>query len=169
MRTRAAGTEPRRARSRPPTVIDRRRTLPLLVAMLLVVVGGCAVDPKADVAARLRAAQARWAAAAIDDYRFTLAVYCLCPFQEPVEVTVRDGQVASVTAHGVDAPAEDVSWYPLTMELALRAVEDQLDAEEISVTFDPTLGYPTHVSANPDLETYDDEVNFDISNFVAGQ
>ena len=169
VRTRAAGTEPRRARSRPPTVIDRRRTLPLLVAMLLVVVGGCAVDPKADVAARLRAAQARWAAAAIDDYRFTLAVYCLCPFQEPVEVTVRDGQVASVTAHGVDAPADDVSWYPLTMELALRAVEDQLDAEEISVTFDPTLGYPTHVSANPDLETYDDEVNFEISNFVAGQ
>ena len=56
----------------------------------------------------------------------------------------------------------------MTIELALRSVEEHLDADEITVTFDPTLGYPTHVSANPDLETYDDEVNFDITNFVAG-
>ena len=124
--------------------------------------------PEANVDARFRASQSRWAAAAMDDYRFTLAIYCLCPFKEPVEVTVRDGQVTSVTAHGLDAPADDVSWYPLTMELALRAVEEHLDADEITVTFDPALGYPTHVSAKPDLETYDDEVNFDISNFVAG-
>jgi len=150
-------------------VIDHRRLLPLLVATQVAVGGGCAVDPQDDVEARFRAAQSRWAAAAIDDYRFTLAVSCLCPFQKPVEVTVRDRHVTSVTADGADAPADDVSWYPLTMELALRSVEEHLDDDEISVTFDPVLGYPTHVSANPDLETYDDEVNFDISNFAAGQ
>lgn len=155
-------------RSRPPTVIDHRRTLTLLVATLVTIVGGCAVDPQDNVEARFRASQSRWAAAAIDDYRFTLAVYCLCPFQEPVDVTVRDRNVVSVTANGVDAPADEVGWYPLTVDLALRAVEEQLDADEISVTFDPTLGYPTKVSANPDLETHDDEVNFEITNFVAG-
>ena len=80
------------------------RRLPLLVATLVTVVGGCAVDPQANVEARFRAAQSRWAAAAIDDYTFTLAVYCPCPFKEPVEVTVRDGLVTAVTAHGVDAP-----------------------------------------------------------------
>ena len=109
------------------------RRLPLLVAALVAVVGGCAVDPKDNVEARLRAAQSRWAAAALEDYRFTLAVYCLCPFKEPVDVTVRDGQVTSVTAHGVDAPADDVSWYPLTVDLALRSVEEHLDADEITV------------------------------------
>ena len=146
----------------------RFRQLALLVVALLTVLGACAVDPKADVAARLRAAKSHWATAALDDYTFTLAVYCLCPFQEPVDVTVRDRNVVSVTANGVDAPADEVGWYPLTVELALRAVEEQLDADEISVTFDPTLGYPTKVSANPDLETHDDEVNFEITNFVAG-
>jgi hypothetical protein len=123
-------------------------------------------DPRAELTTRLRAAEARWADAAIDDYRFTIRVYCLCPFQEPVDVEVEDGRVASVTTSGQSADMSQVDWYPLRIETAFRWVEENLEADEIDAAFDPAFGYPTTLRANPDLDMYDEEVMFDITDFA---
>ena len=62
---------------------------------------------------------------------------------------------------------EEVGWYPLRIEAALRTVAENLDADEIEVAFDDALGYPKSLRANPDLDMYDEEVMFDITNFLA--
>ena len=62
---------------------------------------------------------------------------------------------------------DEVGWYPLRIEAAFRTVEENLDADEIEVVFDDVLGYPTSLRANPDLDMYDEEVMFDITNFQA--
>jgi hypothetical protein len=129
----------------------------------------CSIDDaNASLKTRLGAAQARWTAAAIDDYRFTLAYHCFCMFRDPVEITIVDGQIASVTANGANADMSVVGWYPLRVEAAFRAVAENLDADEIEVAFDPVLGYPTSVTANPDQDMFDEEFSFEITNLVAG-
>jgi hypothetical protein len=76
--------------------------------------------------------------------------------------------VASVKANGADADMHQIDWYPLRIEEAFTAVSEQLGADELSVTFDPVLGYPTSVNANPVLDMHDDEFSFEITDFVAG-
>ena len=148
------------------------RLLALLAGSLLV--AGCGMIPSplpsgAALAAELRAAEERWAAKALDDYQLTMQYYCLCPFREPVRVTVEDGRVTSVTTlDGKPADPADVGWYPLRVESAFTTVEDNLAADEIEVRFDPEFGFPAHVSANPDVDMHDEEVNFDVTDFVAG-
>jgi hypothetical protein len=157
------------------TVVAAR--LPSLASVLVVaslLVAGCSLIPNplpsgAALAADLRAAQQRWAAKSVDTYQLTMRYYCLCPFQEAVRVSVEDRRVTAVNLlDGRPADPEDVNWYPLLVESAFRTVEENLGADEIEVTFDPDFGFPSHVSANPDTETYDEEVNFDVTDFVPG-
>jgi len=137
-------------------------------------VAGCGLIPSplpsgAALAAALRDAEARWAAKGIDDYQLTMQYSCLCPFQDPVRVTVEDGRVTSVTTlDGRPANPNDVGWYPMRVESAFSTVEDNLGADEIEVRFDPEFGFPAHVSANPDIDMHDEEINFDVTDFVAG-
>ena len=145
----------------------------LLIGAALLV-SACSLIPNplpsgSALAADLKAAKSRWAERAVDDYQLTMRYYCLCPFQEPVRVTVEDDRVTSVTTlDGKAANASDVEWYPLLIESAFRTVEDNLGADEITVRFDPDFGFPAHVSVNPDDQMYDEEINFDVTDFVAG-
>jgi hypothetical protein len=135
-------------------------------------VAGCAFFPQPSartLADDLKDAEARWAEKGPDSYQLTMRDYCLCPFQEPVRATVKDGRVVSITTlDGAPADPSDVSFYPLLVESAFKVVEDNLGAHSINVAFDPDLGFPAQVSVDPDAQTNDDEINFDVSNFVAG-
>ena len=143
----------------------------LMAGALLVAACGLIPSPLPSgsaLAGDLRAAQERWASKAVDSYQLTLQYNCFCPFRDPIRVTVEDGRVTAVTKLGGAAVnPQDVQWYPLLVESAFRAVQDNLGADEIEVTFDPAFGFPAHVNANPDDQTYDEEFSFDVTDFVA--
>ena len=149
-----------------------RRVSPLLAGALLV--AGCSLIPNplpsgAALAAELNAARALWASKAVDDYQLTLQYNCFCPFRDPIRVSVVDGRVTSVTLlDGAAVNPQDVNWYPLLVESAFRTVQENLEADQIEVTFDPAFGFPAHVNANPDDNTFDEEFSFDVTDFVAG-
>jgi hypothetical protein len=91
------------------------------------------------------AARQRWEGQGIDDYRYVYSVVCFCPERGPVQVTVRNGEVASVSS--VDPNARTSGGAQLQV-LTVDGVFDRIEeAEEAgtytSVEYDPQLGYPT--------------------------
>jgi hypothetical protein len=148
-----------------------RVPLPMAGALLVV---GCSLIPMppangSALAVELQGAQARWAASDIDDYQLTLQYNCFCPFRDPIRVSVVDGRVTSVTRlDGAAVNPRDVEWYPLLVESAFKTVQENLDADEIDVTFDAAFGFPAHVDANPDDQMFDEEFSFDVTDFAPG-
>ena len=150
----------------------RPTSLLLMAGVLLVSACGLIPSPLSSgsaLAADLNAARARWASKAIDDYQLTLQYSCFCPFRDPIRVSVEDGRVTSVTLlDGAAVNPRDVEWYPLLVESAFRTVQENLQADEIEVTFDPVFGFPAHVDANPDDQMFDEEFSFDVTDFAPG-
>jgi len=98
--------------------------------------------------AELDRERALWDRQEIVNYRFTLqrTIFGPPPFTDPVVVQVRGGQVASQVYEltGLPVNPKDASWWPPIIGL-FEILQDALDrnADQIDVTYDPGLGYPT--------------------------
>jgi len=118
--------------------------------------------------------QAKWQDADVNHYRFQLSVGCFCLFrsQMPVTVEVKDGEVISIVdVNGEDFPMDD----PMS-EFALRyATIDRLfselesdavqEADHLTLSFDPTYGFPTEVAIDYMELAADDELYLSVSAF----
>lgn len=108
------------------------------------------------------AAYQRWVESGIDDYRFSVTAQCFCVEQEPLVVTVRDGQVVSVT------PESARYWREVAVPVpdqfaAIAEARDQYATVE--VTYDAELGYPRRIAEDRIANATDDEVTFFVSDF----
>jgi hypothetical protein len=117
----------------------------------------------------LAAARARWAAAGLDAYRYTVSRQCFCPpeYSGPYEATVRDGALASLTYAGRPADMQ---------QFAVPTVEGLFDqiagayasgASSVRVTYDARLGYPTTLWIDQDPMMADEETGYTISALAA--
>ena len=118
--------------------------------------------------------QSKWQDADVNHYRFQLSVGCFCLFrsQMPVTVEVKDGEVISIVdVNGEDFPMDD----PMS-EFALRyATIDRLfselgsdavqEADHLTLSFDPTYGFPTEVAIDYMELAADDELYLSVSAF----
>lgn len=145
---------------------------PLFAVAVCVAALGCDLLPMAStspsdrLARDLAAAEQVWAGLGIDDYRFTLAYHCFCPFADPLTVTVRDGSVVDVASpNGRRPPDEAIDWWPMTIPAVFATLRDNLDASRISVTFDPPTGIPIKATVDPIANAADDEFSFEITDF----
>jgi hypothetical protein len=110
-----------------------------------------------------------WAKQKISNYRYTLrrSCFCLPKATEPVRMTVRNGKVSSMVAasNGQPVNREYFTKYDSIAKL-FEIVEDAIakKAHHVSVTYHPTLGYPTQISIDYDQWMADEELYITVEN-----
>ncbi|WP_226883451.1 DUF6174 domain-containing protein [Allocoleopsis franciscana] len=119
-----------------------------------------------------------WAKQKISKYRYTLrrSCFCLPKSTEPVRIAVRNGKVTSMVAasNGQPVNREDFAKYDLIAKL-FEIVEDAICASQqrfaiakkayrLSVTYHPTLGYPTKIDIDYNKQMADEEIFLTIEN-----
>jgi len=116
----------------------------------------------------LAEARARWEAADIDNYTYTIERQCFCPeqYRGPFAVKVEGGEITEATWSGGPA-GEDVQ-IPTVEELFRRVAEAYAEgADEVRVTYDGPRGYPTVVWIDESRQMADEEVGYTVSGLVA--
>jgi hypothetical protein len=114
------------------------------------------------------ASRATWDTADIASYTITTTVSCFCPeLDGPVTVTVVDGKATTATRDGKEIPVNDptLRGLPLTVEDLFAYIDDSAKADDVSVTYDPHLGYPTSIAVDWRKNAIDDEVTITVTNF----
>lgn len=119
----------------------------------------------------------KWEGQNIDHYRFTVAVSCFCPFAN-VKVTyeVLNGQVVNQSVQTTpDNPVDEAlvsDFYQSynTIEKVFGYVENAIEeADETTIEYDPTYGFPATVSVDWIELAIDDEMYLTLSNFESLQ
>ena len=118
-------------------------------------------------------AQARWQAAAIDNYEYSYQRVCDCHPDQLADtiVTVTDGVVTAVryarADYAQDVPVAEnrLSWFR-TIEDLFALVENATASDaDVRATFDAERGYPTKVYVDYDRDLVGDEVDLTITAF----
>jgi hypothetical protein len=118
--------------------------------------------------------KAIWDKANISHYRYTLSVSCFCAFMDemPVTIEVENDQVVSITSvKGTAIDSSNTLVYPAvepytTIDALFEQLKTaQAEAEEITVAYDPTYGYPSSIAIDYIKQAADDELYLTIENF----
>lgn len=135
---------------------------PTHLVTLLAVLYGCA-DPTGNQVAlsELEQGQERWAQQNISTYTFRLQRICFCALVDPVNVTVRDGDITTiVVADSQDEldPSMFAQFY--TVDGLFQVVQDALDgdAHSVVVAYHSEFGYPVDVAIDYIEMAIDDEL-----------
>lgn len=120
------------------------------IALALLLLAGCATDPRGGAVEGLAEHRARWEAQRIESYRFDFEQQCFCAREQvqPVTIEVRSGRVARVVSResGAEIPLGPPLQWPTVPELFDRIAEAEEEGVEPRVIrYDPRLGYPSHV------------------------
>lgn len=125
--------------------------------------------PKVSNTAQLQQSKRLWAKQKIANYRYTLSRSCFCvpEARQPVKIEVRNGKVTSLVAanSGKAVNPEYFSKYdsiPKLFDIVQDAIAKK--AHRISVTYHPTLGYPTKIEIDYDQQMADEELYVTVEN-----
>ena len=131
--------------------------------------------PTPDVSAELTRNQKQWQAANVRNYRFQLMVGCYCPMTAmmPITVDVRDGTVVSLTdSNGVVVAPNDQGSDFFRQYTTIDSIYAELTstrfsaADKLTITYDPTYGFPSAVSADFIEMAVDDELYLGVTGFT---
>ncbi|MBD2447491.1 hypothetical protein H6G76_09960 [Nostoc sp. FACHB-152] len=126
-------------------------------------------NPSDSNSTQLKVNRQLWNQQKLSNYRFTFSRSCFCvpKATQPVVITVRNGQVASVTAVNNNDPvdAELFQQYNSIPKL-FGIIEDAIarKASNLAVKYDPKLGYPTQINIDYNQQVADEELFLTISN-----
>jgi Family of unknown function (DUF6174) len=156
---------------RPADIQDLRWAVPVTVAGRDVRIE---CPSREELTATIAAQRAKWTAAGVGDYEFTLRWGIFTATAGDYRVTVVDGQSAGVTSLNKpmvspDGPPLDVSDIPATIEEVFDRLEAELGADRIVACYDSQLGYPVDVLVDQIFNAVDDELTMAISELtIAG-
>jgi hypothetical protein len=115
---------------------------------------GCSTGASSDAAepGDRAAAQQRWEAAALTDYRFDFQQQCFCVREQvqPVTIEVRDGRISRVVSRetGEDVAAvQGLQWRTIPDLFRVISEARQNGVTPLIVQYDPQLGYPVRIEA----------------------
>jgi len=118
--------------------------------------------------------QQKWQDANISHYRFNLFVGCFCAFTQdmPLVIEVKDGEVVSMeyqSGNPIDEGSREYFSTFASIDRLFSELEVDLagEADEVTVTYDATYGFPAEVSIDFIKEAADDELYFTVSGFEA--
>jgi hypothetical protein len=122
----------------------------------------------------IESARQQWEAAGISHYRFNLNMVCFCAFSEnmPLVVEVQDGNVVSMeyqNGNEIDPASLEFFQRYETIDKIFSELEKAIaaEADEVTVTYDDTYGFPEQVDIDFVEEAIDDELVLTISGFEA--
>ena len=110
-----------------------------------------------------------WAKQKIFNYRYSLrrSCFCLPEVTQPVEITVRNGKVTSLIGVNSRKPVnrEYFTKYDSITKL-FEVIQDAIakKAHRLSVTYHPTLGYPTQIDIDYNKQMADEELSLTLEN-----
>lgn len=119
--------------------------------------------------AELETALTLWNSTGLSSYDYVVSRGCFCPqeFIGPYDGSVTDGEIVRVTFEGVDTAemeflkdrsyAEVAPDVDALFEIVRGAIRQ---ADQVTVAYDPALGYPTAVSIDWILNAVDDEESY---------
>jgi hypothetical protein len=144
-------------------------TRALLGALLLsVTLPACTTSPD-DPGDDLFANRRQWQSQRISDYevQFRTSCFCVPDVTAPVVLQVRGGAIVSVTRVSDGAAVPSSKWegiyYTVDQMFALIADAKARGADEVRVSFDPQLRYPTSVAIDQSVRIADEERYFEMS------
>ena len=115
-----------------------------------------------------------WQSSNITSYRFSLFIGCFCAFRDqmPLTVEVQNGEIVSMTRlDGTLVDETDPSYELFTKYGTIDRIFSELkagqagDAEEVTVTYDSTYGFPAEIYFDFIKAAADDELSIQVSNF----
>lgn len=118
--------------------------------------------------------QKKWTDVNITHYRFELNIGCFCVFrnQMPLKVEVQNGEIVSITTSDGSTVAKTDSNYEYyskyaTVENLFTELKTDLGgkADEVTVKYDSTYGYPTEINIDFIKAAVDDELYLSASGF----
>jgi hypothetical protein len=149
------------------------RKLLVLFTLFALAVAACSAGAQASgEQTELERNQEKWRDANISHYRFNLHISCFCAFVEdmPLVIEVMDGEVVSMEYQSGKA-IEDVNHELFdkfaTIDRIFAEIEADLSgaADKVTVTYDPTYGFPVDITIDYVEEAIDDELYLTVSNF----
>jgi len=120
----------------------------------------------------LRRNQQKWQDAGISHYRFRLTINCFCPdIHGPLMIEVENDQVISMESqngNALDATSREIfeSYGTINRLFLLATIDLSEERKEVTVTYDPTYGFPTNFFTDF-TEGSDDELTLIIESFEA--
>jgi len=126
-----------------------------LLSLCAAATTACESPISPDELLRLADAKAQWDARPFSDYSFEVRQSCSCPFEwtQWARVEVVAGQITRVVliATGSDLPPPQRDYFPTVERIfeMIGATRSDDWVEDISVAYDPQLGYPTLVAFRP--------------------
>ncbi|HEX9839351.1 MAG TPA: DUF6174 domain-containing protein [Anaerolineales bacterium] len=116
--------------------------------------------------------QEKWRDANISHYRFHLNISCFCAFTQdmPLVIEVMDGKVVSMeyqNGKAIDDANRELFDKFATIDRIFAEIDADLAgaADEVTVTYDPTYGFPVEVTIDYVKEATDDELYLTVSDF----
>jgi hypothetical protein len=156
------------------------KNLLVLITIFAFVVAACSTgaqaggDPPQVNQTEIERNQEKWQNAHISHYRYKLHLSCFCVFSQdmPLLIEVKDGQVVSMeyqTGNPIDAASREYFQTFSTIDRILSKLEADLGgaADDVTVTYDSTYGFPTDATIDVVKEATDDELYLTISDFEA--
>ena len=154
-----------------------KKNLFITLVFLLVACSAAPTGPADPSTVPPLAERQTWEDANISHYRFDLNLGCFCAFRDqmPLHIEAKDGKVVSMQfADGQSVPSDDVNYefylQYATMENIFTKIESaQKDPEagDVTVTYDPALGYPVDAAIDYIKLAADDEMYLTVSGFEA--
>ena len=145
----------------------------LLITLILLLAACSSVQPGTAFSSQRQT----WEDANISHYQFDLTLSCFCAFRDqmPLSIEVKDGAVISIAGVDGNAISADDPNYEFFLQYAtidglfakIESAQADPGAGEVTVTYDPTLGFPMDASLDFIELAADDEIYFTVSGFEA--
>ncbi len=141
-----------------------------ILLLLIVILTACTASTSTD----LDRNRQTWQGADATHYSFDLFIACFCAFRDqmPLTVEVQDDEVVSMTfANGTLVEPTDPSYEIFNKYATITRIFSQLEtgltgeADEVTVTYDSTYGFPAEIYFDFIKEAADDELSIQVSNF----
>jgi hypothetical protein len=146
----------------------------LLVLMTLVLAACSAIGNAMGSQSEIEQNKEKWQNANISHYRYHLHISCFCAFVEnmPLIVEVQDGEVVSMeyqSGNEIEDVNRELFDKYATIDRIFAELEADLNgaADQVTVEYDPTHGFPTKADIDFVEEAIDDELYLTLSNFEA--
>ena len=148
------------------------KKLLFIFTLMTIVLSACAAAAVSGSQTEIGQNKEKWQNANISHYRYHLHLSCFCVFVEnmPLVIEVQDGKVVSMEFHNgkeIDPSLMELFGKYQTIDLVFAELEAGLNgaADEVTVKYDPTYGFPTEATIDVVEEAIDDELYLTISNF----